>query len=274
MKYCFFDIECANCFKDNNGVSRGKICEFGYLITDENFNKIESAEYIINPKAPFDEYVLNNMLAYPKQVYLSAQDYNTIYDKIKRIFELDEIIFIGHTIDADAKYLNDEALRYKKTYFNYKFYDAKYMYSDYSNIKKSVGLEKISQTFGNKTRHHEHRAEDDAFTTMLIVKEMCEKLDMDLMSLIEFSEDCAGQTIDGKITTIAREKAQAKREERERNGTDHSNSLYSDNYIKFMQFLDGVKRQGEIIPSVLNGKSLTITLNYQNVHYKEMLALI
>lgn len=94
------------------------------------------------------------------------------------------------------------------------------------------------------------------------------------MSFIELSEDCAGQTIDGKITTIAREKAQAKREERERNGTDHSNSLYSDNYIKFMQFLDGVKRQGEIIPSVLNGKSLTITLNYQNVHYKEMLALI
>lgn len=274
MKYCFFDIECANCFKDNNGVSRGKICEFGYLITDENFNKIESAEYIINPKAPFDEYVLNNMLAYPKQVYLSAQDYNTFYDKIKRLFELDDVIFIGHTIDTDAKYLNDEALRYKKTYFNYKFYDAKYMYSDYSNIKKSVGLEKISQTFGNKTRHHEHRAEDDAFTTMLIVKEMCEKLDMDLMSLIELSEDCAGQTIDGKITTIAREKAQAKREERERNGTDHSNSLYSDNYIKFMQFLDGVKRQGEIIPSVLNGKSLTITLNYQNVHYKEMLALI
>ncbi len=51
----------------SNGVSRGKICEFGYLITDENFNKIESAEYIINPKAPFDEYVLNNMLAYPKK---------------------------------------------------------------------------------------------------------------------------------------------------------------------------------------------------------------
>ena len=140
MKYCFFDIECANCFKDNNGVSRGKICEFGYLITDENFNKIESAEYIINPKAPFDEYVLNNMLAYPKQVYLAAQDYNAFYDKIKRLFELDDVIFIGHTIDADAKYLNDEALRYKKTYFNYKFYDAKYMYSDYSNIKKSVGL--------------------------------------------------------------------------------------------------------------------------------------
>jgi hypothetical protein len=148
------------------------------------------------------------------------------------------------------------------------------MYSDYSNIKKSVGLEKISQTFGNKTRHHEHRAEDDAFTTMLIVKEMCDKLGMDLMSLIELSEDCVGQTIDGKITTVAREKAQARREEREKSGVDHSNSLYGDNYIRFMQFLDGVKKQGDTIPSVLNGKSLTVTLNYQNVHYKEMLALI
>ena len=41
-----------------------------------------------------------------------------------------------------------------------------------------------------------------------------------------------------------------------------------------MQYLDGVKKQGNTIPSVLNGKSLTITLNYQNVHFKEMLALI
>ena len=100
MKYCFFDIECANCFKDNNGVSRGKICEFGYLITDENFNKIESAEYIINPKAPFDEYVLNNMLAYPKQVYLAAQDYNAFYDKIKRLFELDDVYFAQQSVGS------------------------------------------------------------------------------------------------------------------------------------------------------------------------------
>lgn len=32
MKYLFFDVECSNCF---NG--EGKLCEFGYVITDENF---------------------------------------------------------------------------------------------------------------------------------------------------------------------------------------------------------------------------------------------
>ena len=30
MKYLFFDIECAN--------RLNKICEFGYVLTDENFN--------------------------------------------------------------------------------------------------------------------------------------------------------------------------------------------------------------------------------------------
>lgn len=274
MKYCFFDIECANCYKDDKGVSRGKICEFGYLITDENFIKIESAEYIINPKAPFQEYILTNMLAYPEQVYLNAKDYNYYYEKIKCVFELEDVIYIGHTIDADAKYLNDEALRYKKPFFNYKFYDAKYMYSAYSNIKNGIGLEKISQTFGNKNRHHAHRAEDDAYTTMLIVKEMCEKMDVDLLTLISLVEDCAGETQNGRITTIAREQAQARREEKEKSGKDNSNSLYSDNYIKFMQFLDGVKPQGEVVSSELNGKTLTITLNYQNVHFKEMLSII
>ena len=274
MKYCFFDIECANCFKDNNKISRGKICEFGYLITDENFNKIESAEYIINPRAPFDEYVLTNMLAYPKHVYTAAKDYEFYFNKIKRVFEIEDAIYIGHTIDADAKYLNDEALRYKKPFFNYKFYDAKYMYSAYSNIKSGIGLEKISKTFGDRGRHHEHRAEDDAYTTMFIVKEMCEKMDVDLLTLISLTEDCAGETQNGKITTSAREQAQAKREEREKSSKDNSNSLYSDNYIKFMQFLDGVKPQGDIIQSELNGKTLTITLNYQNVHFKEMLSII
>ena len=42
MKYLFFDIECANCFE-----GKGKICEFGYVLTDEAFNEIESKEIII-----------------------------------------------------------------------------------------------------------------------------------------------------------------------------------------------------------------------------------
>jgi hypothetical protein len=43
MDYIFFDIECANCFG-----GRGKICSFGYVITDENFNIRQKNDLIIN----------------------------------------------------------------------------------------------------------------------------------------------------------------------------------------------------------------------------------
>ena len=35
MKYLFFDCEFTNCFD-----SREKICEFGYVMVDENFNDL------------------------------------------------------------------------------------------------------------------------------------------------------------------------------------------------------------------------------------------
>ena len=44
MKYLFFDIECSNCFGGKN-----KICEIGYVLTDENFNLILKEDIPISP---------------------------------------------------------------------------------------------------------------------------------------------------------------------------------------------------------------------------------
>ncbi|MBO5224530.1 MAG: hypothetical protein J6C23_08480 [Clostridia bacterium] len=211
MKYCFFDIECANC---EDG--KGKICEFGYVLTDENFNKIEGDEYVMNPQSTFDEYVLRHMLSYPAKVYRSAPSYETFYSKIKRLFDMEDVLYIGHTVDADAKYLNDEAERYHKKYFNYKFYDAKEMYASHNNSDFAESLETISQTVGNQIKHKAHRAEDDAVTTMIIVKRLCEEVGADVPALIEMFENCKGETVNGKITTVMREKAKARRLEREK----------------------------------------------------------
>lgn len=40
-----------------------------------------------------------------------------------------------------------------------------------------------------------------------------------------------------------------------------------------LQFLDGVKLQGDVIESGLNGKSLCVSLNYEIGHFKEMISL-
>lgn len=42
----------------------------------------------------------------------------------------------------------------------------------------------------------------------------------------------------------------------------------------FLQFLDGVKSQGDIVESDLNGKSLCVSLNYEIGHFKEMISLV
>ena len=44
MKYLFFDIECSNCF---NGV--GKMCEFGYVLVDENLQVITADDIPMSP---------------------------------------------------------------------------------------------------------------------------------------------------------------------------------------------------------------------------------
>ena len=46
MNYLFFDVECANSF---DGV--GKICEFGYVFTDENLNIIKQGIHLIRGNA-------------------------------------------------------------------------------------------------------------------------------------------------------------------------------------------------------------------------------
>lgn len=53
-----------------------------------------------------------------------------------------------------------------------------------------------------------------------------------------------------------------------------NNDIRGRNYIMFLQFLDGVKPQGDIVESDLNGKSLCVSLNYEIGHFKEMLSLV
>ena len=45
MKYVFFDIECACVYKNT-----AKICAFGYVLTDENFQVLAQEDILINPK--------------------------------------------------------------------------------------------------------------------------------------------------------------------------------------------------------------------------------
>ena len=272
MRYLFFDIECANCF---NGT--GKICEFGYVLTDEQFNELEKRIYIINPKDNFDWYVVKNMLAYDVKVYQQSPDYLHYFNMIQALFEDKEIIVFGHTVDSDIKYLNDEAKRYGLPYFECKFYDAKYMYNTYAGTpNKSFGVSQICSELKIGLPKHAHKSVDDAYATMQIVKEMCSRMNVDIYELIGQCEDCKGETKNGEIKTVVGERARLKREELEKlyGAKIKDNFVRGENKIKFLQFLNGVKQQGEDHKNELTGKKLSISLNYEYGHYKQMLSIV
>ena len=267
MDYLFFDIECANCFD-----GRGKICEFGYVITDEHFKIKERNLFLVNPKDIFDHYVIKNMLAYTLKTYRSACDYQTVYPKIKKLFDRENVAVLGHTVDADAGYLNDEARRYNLPFFNYTFYDVKEMFTTYANTQHGVGLEEIGNILGASGPKHAHKSVDDAEATMEVVREMCHYLGATLEELISLCPNCVVKTENGNISTVAREQARIKNEQKisEIIAANRIEKSVAKRFVKFRDRLD----INENSKSALAGKKVCFSRNYEDTHLKEMMLLI
>ena len=86
MNYVFFDIECANCFQ-----GRGKICSFGYVITDEFFNVLEKKDIVMNPHAKFHLFGHRNhpgiVLAYDEKIFKSSPSFPKYYEEIRSLLQ-------------------------------------------------------------------------------------------------------------------------------------------------------------------------------------------
>ncbi len=263
MRYLFFDIECANCFGGT-----GKICEFGYVVTDSEFNIIQKEEILINPKSDFDWFVLKNMLAYSKKDYKVAYEYWYYYDKIKSLLENKDTIIIGHTTDADAKYLADESKRYSLPFINFEFVDCKWIDRQISGRKRGLGVDALIEEYHIEQQLCEHKACDDAEATMQILKTICVKENMSIDQIIDKCDKSHGSVEEGNVQTASKTMSQST------GSGNGKNKIKGKNYIKFHQFLDGVKPQGEIIQSSLMGKSVTISINYEIEHFTQMLSII
>ena len=208
---------------------------------------------------------------------MQSPDYKHYFNRIEPLFADKDIMIFGHTVDADIKYLNDEAKRYGLPFFDCKFYDAKYMYNTYARTpNESYGVSKICAELGVALPAHEHRSVDDAYATMLIVKEICNRMKVDVYALIEQCEDCRGETKDGEIKTVVMERARKGKEELEKlyGAPIQNNFIKGENKTAFLQFLDGVKPHGVINANELTGKKLSISLNYEYGHYKQMLSIV
>lgn len=186
MRYLFFDIEGANCY---NFVS--KMCTFGYVITDENFNLKSKIDVIINPCSPFDRHILRKKIhAYPIETYSTRPPFNYFYKSIKNILEFNEQLIVGWSIDNDVRYVYDACKRYNLKQIQYKYLDLQKVIVKVENLENPPSLESICEKYGIETLIS-HKSDDDAFLTMKIAEKVCNSLNLTLEELYDKYDDCS-----------------------------------------------------------------------------------
>ena len=184
MNYLYFDIECCD----------GKhICSFGYVITDDNFNILEKKDIVINPRWRFklgrDGFDPRINLAYTENTFQKQKTFKYYYEDIKNLLTRSNQKLLGHSITADIQYLKIACERYDCDNIDLEVYDTQDFYYQLNKKYKTRSLDNIVNDLGiDISNLQEHKSCDDAEISMLVTKEICNKLSITLSDLLELCD--------------------------------------------------------------------------------------
>lgn len=201
MKYVFFDIECACVYKNV-----AKICAFGYVSADENFNVLEREEILVNPKGKFHLTDRKGgqgiVLPYEYENFKKYPIFPAVYKRIKALLEDKDCMVCGHATVNDVNYLNLETRRFKLPSFNFAFYDTQFFYMNCENsFSRQFGLQTIAEALG--VEFTPHRAVDDAYATMRVCEALCKREGTDVNGLVQRYGIRAGRLSDYRIRRLS-----------------------------------------------------------------------
>ncbi len=181
--YLFFDIECANCF---DGV--GKMCSFGYVLTDGLFNVLDTDDVVMNPECEFDWYLFSPKnrcpLAYSKDYFRSQRNFESYYRPIKKLMEESERRVIGFSSLNDVGFVVSACERYSLPLINFGAFDIAQILENEKGRK--MRLSEWCEFFGiDCSDIQEHKSRDDALMTMRLTQAYCMEKGIDLHELLE-----------------------------------------------------------------------------------------
>lgn len=166
MKFLFFDTECATC---NNGA---KLCEFGYVLTDDKFRILKKDNLLINPQARFNVYGFKRAgikLAYSLETYRKSPTLQQRYPEIKKLLTAKNVLPVGYSCDNDARFMLSDFKRLGLTAFDYNYLDVLELIKFGLKRDKNLSLDAVyADTGGEDISHHE--AQHDALMTMEVLK--------------------------------------------------------------------------------------------------------
>jgi hypothetical protein len=265
MKYLVFDIECCD----------GKhICEFGYVISDENFKVLKKEYFIINPDKPFnlkgrpDQDDLE--LCFPEETYYAGKLFPAYYEKIKELLTAKDRIIIGHAVSNDAAFLRTACQRYKLAPLNFSFFDSQRAYSEFSNYKGQISLENVQIKFNLEKPKFLHKSDDDAILTLQLIQSLCEQLSITLPELQTLCPTSCGTSNYFNIQYTGSSLGEML--ESLQNNMDSLSNNKKDKC--FRSFAEKVENNCAIIQSDLNGKSICFSRQFEKGQLKDALVLL
>lgn len=279
MEYIFFDIECANCFH-----GRGKICSFGYVITDESFNVISKNDILMNPHSRFHLYGHGNhpgiVLGYDERTFNSSPDFPKHYKKIRELLTNPERIVFGFSVMSDAGYIKSECERYHKEIFDYKFIDIQRIFTEYKGLDNTPSLIKCANEYGVLETQEVHKSDDDSYFTMRVLKGLCEETGLSVTELIEKYPHCKCWCENGEVNSeFIKYKEELKAQKltkmerltnSPRSNWMHSKAENADSFAKYVKRVFVNKDSS----SSLCGKKICISSLYEEYHFNEMMNII
>ena len=272
MKFLFFDLEYATSKGGNK-----KICEFGYVVTDENFHILDRDNFIINPNIMREEWdwrVVRTILTRRISEYEENPEFDYYYHDIVKIINEADYVF-GHSLNGDAKALNCDCQRYGLPSIDFKFYDIKEFYKQYTSSKKDTSVINILNDLEIKGEDGVHDAEVDAVNTMYEFKTMLQRLEMTAQELIDICPSVVDYNENFVVQSLEIDRM-IKEENMEKLLTGAGSNLmkrHSRRSRMFLQFLENV------LPTIeeektLEGLKFSISFNYEELHYRQMLNIV
>ncbi len=190
MKLLFFDMEFAN------GQVPGSVYSFGYVLTDEELSILYGpSDILINPDAPFNEYVAERILAYPMEQVEAAPAFPALYEQIKALFDGADMA-IGFSVNNDVRELKRDCARYGLEPIRYSYFDVERLCRLQEEHKEAHGLAGYCAAWCGEAPDNQHRSDGDALATMQLFRAVCRAKHVTPDMMIEAYPECVGTTVE------------------------------------------------------------------------------
>ena len=279
MKYLFFDIECAD-------GGKATICSFGYVLCTLSFEVLEQRDILVNPEADFfcEENARGDFaLAYPHETFYAAPTFDKVYDEIKALLEAPDVYVVGHSVDNDIKFLNMACKRYGMPPLEFEYFDTQRTYRDLEGRKNAISLQNALLGLGIETECTFHRSDEDARATMLVLQGLLKKSGKNFEEYSAIAYDCTGRTFDfywgwngqsrDRFNDVYYVKYRKDFIREIEPGKENYILRPTENYINFLRYIEKGGPIG-VMNCTLAGKSVCVSLNYEQTHYREMLYIV